>query len=242
MKTIAIIPSRCGSTRLKEKPLVDILGKPMVIHVYERALRAKNLDEVLIATDSMKIKEIAESFGAKAVLTSEDHSSGTDRVSEAASLLDADVIVNVQGDEPLISPHTIDAIINPFKEKDVMMTTPITSLKEEDYSNPNVVKVVVGHKYNALYFSRSLIPYPRNTFNSSPYKHIGVYAYRQEFLSKIVQLPQTPLEKTESLEQLRVLENGYKIRCVPVREDTISVDTQEDLDRVVSFLRDQRDR
>jgi 3-deoxy-manno-octulosonate cytidylyltransferase (CMP-KDO synthetase) len=242
MKILSIIPARYNSTRLLGKPLVDILGKTMIQHVYEKAKQSKYLTGILIATDSEKIKRVVENFGGNAVKTSKEHLSGTDRIAEVAKGADADIIVNIQGDEPLISPKTIDKVIEPFlRNNHILMTTVMTKLNEVDYNNPNVVKVVTDKNNNALYFSRSLIPYPRNKSKSIFYKHIGLYAYKKELLLRLAELPQSPLEQTESLEQLRVLENGYKIKCVYVEEDTISVDTKEDLKKVILKLKEMNE-
>lgn len=239
-KIIAIIPARYGSTRLPRKPLIDLLGKTMVQHVYERARRSKYLTDILIATDSEEIKKVVENFGGKAVITLKEHPSGTDRIAEVAKNTDANIIINIQGDEPLISPKIIDKVIEPFlMSNDLLMTTVITKLNETDYNNPNVVKVVIDKNNNALYFSRSLIPYSKNKFETIYYKHIGIYAYIKDFLLTLVELPQSPLEHTESLEQLRVLENGYKIKCVYVEEDTIGVDTKEDVKKVILHLKEE---
>ena len=237
-KIIAIIPARYSSTRIPRKPLIYLLGKTMIQHVYERARQSKYLTDILIATDSEEIKKVVENFGGKAVITLKEHPSGTDRIAEVAKNTDADIIINIQGDEPLISPKIIDKVIEPFlMNNNLLMTTVITKLNETDYNNPNVVKVVTDKNNNALYFSRSLIPYPQNKFKANHYKHIGIYAYIKEFLLTLVELPQSPLEHTESLEQLRVLENGYKIKCVYVEEDTIGVDTKEDVKKVILYLK-----
>lgn len=242
MKILAVIPARYGSTRLLGKPLVDLLGKPMVQYVYEKAKLSKYLTDIIIATDSEKIKEVVENFGGKAAVTSKEHPSGTDRIAEVAKNVDADIIINIQGDEPLISPKSIDKAIEPFlMGNGILMTTVMTKLNEADYNNPNVVKLVTDKNNNALYFSRSLIPYPRIKFKTIFYKHIGLYAYDKEFLLTLVELPQSSLEQTECLEQLRVLENGYKINCVYVEEDSISVDTKEDLEKVILYLKEMND-
>lgn len=230
-KIAIIIPARYASTRFPGKALADIDGKPMIQHVYSRCELVKDIDNVIVATDDTRVKEAVEAFGGKVVMTSLDHKSGTDRIAEVAKDLDVDIIVNVQGDEPLIEPKAIEQAIKPFYEDEsVMISTLMTKINnEEEYNNPNVVKVVTDKDGFALYFSRSLIPFPRNKGQNSVYKHIGLYAYRKDFLIHLSEMEQTSLEKAESLEQLRVLENGYKIKVVETNYDTIGVDTPEDL-------------
>ena len=240
MKIIAVIPARYKSTRLEGKPLADIDGKPMIQHVYERASKSNKLDDIIVATDDKRIIDIVNRFGGKAELTSELHPSGSDRVAEVAEKLDADIIVNVQGDEPFINPEMIDEVIDPFKDTSLVMATLMHEvLDEKDFENPNVVKVVVDKDGFALYFSRSLIPYPRNKIDFHVYEHIGLYAYRKDFLLKFTKLSPTPLEKIESLEQLRVLENGFKIKVILTEKEYIplSVDTQEDLEKARKYAK-----
>lgn len=242
MKAIAIIPARYGSTRFPGKPLADILGKPMIQHVYEKVARSKCINNVIVATDDERIKLAVEKFGGIAVLTAKNHITGTDRIAEIARSEDVDIVINVQGDEPLISSNSIDIIIEPLlKNPHIYMSTLMTCLPLNDYHNPNIVKVIVNRYCDALYFSRSLIPYSRSKDDIFRYKHIGLYAYKREFLLDFVNLPQGPLEKSESLEQLRALENGYKIRCIYVEEDTIGVDMPADLTRVILKLRGEMD-
>ena len=240
MKIIGVIPARYKSTRLEGKPLADIEGKPMIQHVYERVSKSNSLDDIIVATDDNRIIDVVNSFGGKAALTSENHPSGSDRVAEVAEKLDADIVVNIQGDEPFINPEMIDEVIEPFNEPNLVMVTLMHEvLDESDFQNPNVVKVVVDNNGFALYFSRSLIPYPRNKINYHVYEHIGLYAYRKGFLLKLTKLPTTPLEKIESLEQLRVLENGYKIKVILTKKDYIplSVDTQDDLEKARKYAK-----
>lgn len=234
MKVICVIPARYASTRLPGKPLADIAGKPMIQHVYERALEARLPAGVLVATDDARVYEAVRSFGGTAVMTSCEHCTGTDRLAEVARGCDADVIVNLQGDEPLIASEVIDLVAAPFFDNpELVMTTLKTPLSEEDYANPAAVKVVTDLQGYALYFSRSLIPYPRNAGGDfAVYKHMGIYAYRREFLLHYASLPQTPLERAESLEQLRVLENGYRIQVLETNYQCVGVDTPEDLERV----------
>lgn len=231
MKIACIIPSRYASTRLPGKPLRMIAGETLVHRVYERAALAKLPDIVIVATDNEKIESEVKSFGGRVMMTSPDHPTGTDRLAEvAASLTDYDIVVNVQGDEPFVNPDVIDSLAKMLAERDDLdMTTAAAPLKEDEYDDPSAVKVVVNQKGEALYFSRSLIPYPRNEFSVPPLKHVGIYAYRRDFLLAYAGMKQTPLEKTESLEQLRALEMGYKIGVIRIDSEDIGIDTEEDL-------------
>lgn len=232
MKVLCVIPARYASTRLPGKPLSVIAGKPMIQHVYERACQAKMPDEVVVATDNELVEKAVLDFGGKAVMTSPDHPSGTDRLAEVALMYpDVDVIVNVQGDEPMIPPEVIDNLAAVFEaDPELNMATMKVQMDEEDYDNPAAVKVVTDLNGYALYFSRSLMPYPRNKPEGfKVFKHVGIYAYRRSFLLKYAALNPTPLEKTESLEQLRALENGYKIKVLESDFKGIGVDTPEDL-------------
>lgn len=232
MKVLCVIPARYASTRLPGKPLSMIAGKPMIQHVYERACMAELPDEVVVATDNELVQKAVEGFGGKAMMTSPDHSSGTDRLAEVAlNYPDVDVIVNVQGDEPMIPPEVIDRLANAFTEdENLNMATLKVLMPEEDYDNPAAVKVVTDLNGYALYFSRSLMPYPRNKPEDyKVFKHVGIYAYRRDFLLKYAALTPTPLERAESLEQLRALENGYKIKVLESDFQGIGVDTPEDL-------------
>jgi 3-deoxy-manno-octulosonate cytidylyltransferase (CMP-KDO synthetase) len=235
MKVVGIIPARYHSTRLEGKPLVDILGKPMIRHVYERARRSTLLEDLFVATDDERILAAVEGFGGKAVLTSADHTTGTDRVAEAAFSLDAQIVVNIQGDEPFIEPGMIDEIVAPLLEDPQLpMCTSMHEVRDpEDFSNPNVVKVVRDLSGDALYFSRSLIPYPRYAAGHRVFEHIGIYAFRKEFLLTYAKLKPTPLERFEALEQLRALEYGYRLKVVETQEHYIalSVDTPADLEK-----------
>jgi 3-deoxy-manno-octulosonate cytidylyltransferase (CMP-KDO synthetase) len=240
MQAVAIIPARLAATRLPNKPLADLDGKPMIQHVYEQARRAAHLSDVLVATPDAEILAAVEAFGGKAVLTSNEHRTGTDRVAEAARTLpdSVTVIVNVQGDEPLISPATIDALAVPLlADESLVMASVMAPYPEGRESDPNAVKVVTDLNGFALYFSRSPLPYRRNP--DAPYApklHVGLYGYRRDFLMRLTTLPPTPLEKLESLEQLRVLEHGYRIRMVATDRPPESVDTPEDLERVRSLI------
>lgn len=240
MKIAAVIPARFASTRLEGKPLADICGKTMVQRVYERAMRA-GLSEVVVATDDERIMDAVGAFGGRAVMTSPDHASGTDRVAEAAESIRADIIVNLQGDEPLVEPGLIGAAVKPLTDDPGLpmstLKTPITG--EHEYLDPNAVKVVTDSKGFALYFSRSPLPYCRKGFAALPrpaYKHIGLYVYRRDFLFEFTKLSPTALELSESLEQLRALENGHKIKVVEVDYSPVSVDTPEDLERVRALV------
>jgi 3-deoxy-manno-octulosonate cytidylyltransferase (CMP-KDO synthetase) len=232
MKVLCVIPARYASTRLPGKPLSMIAGKPMIQHVYERACQAQLPNEVVVATDNELVEKAVLNFGGKAVMTSPDHPSGTDRLAEVALMYpDVDVIVNVQGDEPMIPPEVIDRLAEAFNgDADLNMATMKVVMDEEDYENPAAVKVVTDQQGYALYFSRSLMPYPRNKPEGfKVFKHVGIYAYRRNFLLKYAALAPTPLEKAESLEQLRALENGYKIKVLESDFQGIGVDTPEDL-------------
>lgn len=232
MKSICVIPARYSSTRLPGKPLKDICGKPMICRVWERASLAKSVAEVIVATDDERILQAVEKNSGRAIMTRVDHKTGTDRLAEVAEKFpDVEVIVNVQGDEPLIEPALIDELVGEFiADKNLQMATVATELTDADeMKNPNNVKVVLDKNNNALYFSRSLIPYPRNVGKAKVFKHIGIYAYRRNFLLAYAKMTSTPLEQSESLEQLRALENGYKIRVIKSSCRFVGVDTEEDL-------------
>ena len=246
MKVIGVIPARYGSSRLEGKPLKDICGKPMIQHVYEAAQRASLLDEVVVATDDQRIADAVAAFGGNARMTSANHKTGTDRVAEAVLGTDADIVVNIQGDEPLLDPVMVDEVVQPFLvEPDLPMSTLcVPILEEENLNNPNVVKVVFDQRGYALYFSRSLIPYPRKRDNFQAYEHLGIYAYRIDFLMTYIKIPQTRLEVNESLEQLRVLESGYRLKVSVTRQpyDGLSVDTLEDLEKVRQIIQERMGR
>lgn len=240
MKAICVIPARYSSTRLPGKPLKDICGKPMICRVWERASRAASVAEVIVATDDERILQAVEKNSGRAMMTRADHKTGTDRLAEVAEHFpDADVIVNVQGDEPLIEPALIDALVAEFVADDALqMATVAAELTDAaEMQNPNNVKVVLDRTGNALYFSRALIPYPRNTGKASVFKHIGIYAYRRDFLLAYAKMEPTPLEQAESLEQLRALENGFKIRVIKSSCRFVGVDTAEDLELVNEIYR-----
>jgi 3-deoxy-manno-octulosonate cytidylyltransferase (CMP-KDO synthetase) len=241
MRAAGIIPARYHSTRLPGKPLSDIGGKPMIQHVYENALQASVLDAVLVATDDERIAEAVGAFGGRAVMTSAEHPTGSDRIAEVARGLDVEVVVNIQGDEPFISPRMLEEVVRPlFEDAELPMCTLMNEIPEEVFGDPAVVKVVTDLAGNALYFSRSLVPYPRRREGHKAYEHIGVYAYHREFLLAYTALEPTPLERAESLEQLRVLEHGYRIKVVLTGAGDyipLSVDTPEDLERARELLR-----
>lgn len=244
MKFLGIIPARFGSSRLEGKPLKDICGHKMIEWVYKRAKLA-SLDEVIVATDDERILKEVESFGGKAILTDKKHTNGTSRIAEIAEkLTEYEVIINIQGDEPLIKPEMIDSLINSFKEdKTIDMSTLKHRLDtQEEIENPNYVKVVTDKKGYALYFSRSVIPYPREFNIHHYYKHIGIYGYKRDFVIKYAKMEITPLEKSESLEQLRALENGYKIKVIETPYKILGVDTQEELDKVINYIKENNIR
>ena len=238
MKFLGVIPSRYASTRLEGKPLKDICGYTMVEWVYKRALKSK-LDGVVVATDDERIVDQVKSFGGNVILTRKDHINGTSRIAEVCeTYTDYDVIVNIQGDEPLIEPDMINSIIDSFVEDN---TIPMSTLKYKltdmaEIENPNAVKVVTDKNDFAIYFSRSVIPYPRNLNMDNYYKHVGIYGYKRDFVMEYAKMASTSLELSESLEQLRVLENGYKIKVLETPYKIIGVDTQEELERVREYI------
>lgn len=244
---IAVIPSRFASTRLPGKPLADIAGKPMVVRVCERAASADSIDRVLVATDDDRIASAVRHFGFEAVMTGTHHETGTDRLAEVAADLDADIVVNVQGDEPLLPASTIDAAVAALTaDPSAVCSTTCERLHDEaDYRNPNVVKVVVRDDGRALYFSRAAIPFERDSVRDSTVdisrfrRHTGLYAYRRSFLLELARMAPSMLERTERLEQLRILERGYDIRVVEVQEPSFGVDTEDDLDQVRALFEAQ---
>ena len=241
MKVICIIPARYASTRLPGKPLKMIGKKTMIQWVYERAAAAKLPSEVIVATDDERVYQAVEEFGGKVVMTSQSHCSGTDRLAEVAKgRPDVDVVINVQGDEPMLPSEIIDRLAQLFSEDNALqMATMKCPMKKEEYSEPGSVKVVTDKNGYALYFSRSLLPYPRNDKDFKVYKHVGIYAYRRDFLLKYAAIEPTALELTESLEQLRALENGYKIKVLESDFQGVGVDTPEDLEKVRRLLENE---
>jgi 3-deoxy-manno-octulosonate cytidylyltransferase (CMP-KDO synthetase) len=241
MDVIGIIPARYSSSRFEGKVLADILGKPMLQHVWERAKEALLLDELIIACDNKEVEEAARNFGAKVVMTSTGHASGSDRISEVINPLEVRIVINIQADEPLIRPTMIDAVARSLQEDpSVSISTLMKKIEDLDEVNDqNVVKVVVDKNNFALYFSRAAIPFcPKNSEVKTPiyYKHIGLYGYTKDFLFRYRNLPLSRLEATEQLEQLRVLEEGYRIKVIETKFDTIGVDTPEDLKKVIALL------
>lgn len=234
MKIGCVIPARFGSTRLPGKPLADIAGKPMIQRVYERVTNAKKPEVFIVATDDQRVYDAVQSFGGTVVMTDANHPTGTDRLAEVAQqYTDLDVIINVQGDEPMIDANLIDQLAELFESDDALqMATVATPLLEEEYDEPSAVKVILNKRNDAMYFSRSLIPYPRHDFVNIPLKHIGIYAYRRQFLLDYAKMEPTAAEQTESLEQLRALENGFAIRVITTDKRFVGVDTPEDLARV----------
>jgi 3-deoxy-manno-octulosonate cytidylyltransferase (CMP-KDO synthetase) len=236
-KTIVVIPARYHSTRLPGKALADIAGRPMIEHVYRRAAAASGVDAVIVATDDARVVDAVRAFGGEVVMTSASHRTGTDRVAEVARSLDCDIVINVQGDEPLIPPQMIEDVIAPLRLDGVVMSTLRREIDDAaDRVSPHVVKVVVNRDDDALYFSRAAIPYSRDVGPEAPthtrvFKHVGLYGYRREFLIEFAAMPQTPLEISESLEQLRALEHGFRIRTPETVHDSLGVDTPEDLER-----------
>jgi 3-deoxy-manno-octulosonate cytidylyltransferase (CMP-KDO synthetase) len=242
-RTIAIIPARYESTRFPGKPLADIAGQPMIEHVYRRAAASRVVDDVIVATDDERIVAAVERFGGTARMTARDHKSGTDRLAEVAARLDCDLVVNVQGDEPLLEPRMIDEAVAPFADSSVVMGTLRRRLAGPDeYTNPNVVKVVVDRHDVALYFSRAPIPHWRDgaSVPAGVWAHVGLYVYRREFLLRLSRLAPTPLEQTEMLEQLRALEHGFRITAVETTAESVGVDTPADLERVRARLEAER--
>jgi 3-deoxy-manno-octulosonate cytidylyltransferase (CMP-KDO synthetase) len=234
-KILGVIPARFHSTRFPGKVLAPIASKTMLQHVYERASLSQYLSSTIIATDDDRIYAAARGFGARVRMTRSDHASGTDRAAEVASAENAEIVVNIQGDEPLIDPAAIDAAILPLaQEPDILMATLKKRIEDpREITDPNVVKVVTNHAGDAVYFSRCPIPYDRDRSAATPYfKHIGLYVYQRDFLLNYSALPVGRLEQSERLEQLRALENGYSIRVVETEYESLGVDTPEDLHRV----------
>jgi 3-deoxy-manno-octulosonate cytidylyltransferase (CMP-KDO synthetase) len=239
-KILGVIPARLASSRFPGKVLASLASKPMLQHVWERASQARYLTTVLVATDDEQVYEVARKFGARVRMTRSDHASGTDRAAEIASAENCDIVVNIQGDEPLIDPDAIDAAILPMvHDSEIRMATLKKRIAEaSEITNPNVVKVITDLNGDAIYFSRLPIPHHRDA-TSSPapyYKHIGLYLYQRDFLLAYPTLPVGPLEQAERLEQLRALENGLKIRVVETDYESLGVDTPEDLERVASLF------
>lgn len=242
MDVIGIIPARYSSTRFEGKILADILGKPMLQHVWERAKQSLVLEDLIIACDDERVANVAKEFGAKVVFTAKAHTSGTDRIIEVVNPIDARIVINVQADEPLIHPQMINAVAQALLDDNkVSMATIMKQIEnEEELNDPNVVKVAIDKNNFALYFSRSPIPFhAKGSEINAPiyFKHIGLYGYTKDFLFIYKNLPLSYLERVERLEQLRVLEEGFKIKVIETKHDTIGVDTPQDLERVKEYLR-----
>lgn len=237
MKVIGVIPARFGSTRFPGKPLALLRGKPVIQWVYEGASKSRYLERIIVATEDVRIMRAVWNFGGEAMLTSKKLQTGTDRVAEVSKRMVADIIVNIQGDEPLIHPKTIDSVILPMqRDRRLLMATAATPIEVNENPTPNIVKVVVDRFNNALYFSRASIPFYRNGSRDGILQHCGIYAYRKDFLLKFTKWKQTPLERAESLEQLRALEHGIRIRVVEVAQRSYGIDTKEDLERVKKLI------
>lgn len=239
---LIVIPARYAAVRFPGKPLAEILGKPMIQHVFERTRRAQHAARILIATEDERIKAAVEKAGGEAILTRADHRTGTDRIAEVATHVTADIYINVQGDEPLIDPETIDAVAAAMiDDESVQLCTPCSAITQKnDIMDPNVVKVVLDFDGNGLYFSRAPIPWVRDTGTTVAarhWKHIGIYGYRREALLEFPTLPPGELERIEQLEQLRWLENGFHMRVVETEYDPVSVDVPADIERVEKILR-----
>ena len=247
MSVVAIIPARYGSTRLPGKPLADIGGKPMIQHVYENAANAGVLDRVIVATDDRRVEVTVLGFGGEVMMTSKRHKSGTDRLAEVARKLKAEWVVNVQGDLPFIKAETISRAVRPLRQdRSIPMGTVCSPIYDEgEWHNPNIVKVIKDSNGFAIYFSRALIPYPRDAVSQAStgagkkkvwgYRHLGLYVYRRDFLLKFARLRPTVLERTESLEQLRALYYGYRIFVADVDDRSVEVDTPADLKRALRY-------
>ena len=238
MKILCVIPSRMASTRLQRKPLLPIQGKPMIQWVYENAKRCSVLTDVVVATDHAEIAELIQQLDGKAVMTDPALSTGSDRVAVVAEQYpDIDVVINLQGDEPFIKPRMLEQLVAPYLagETPEMTTLAYPLNMKTAYTNPGAVKVITDLKGNAIYFSRAPIPYFRTQVNAPVYHHIGLYAFRRDFLLSYTSLPQTPLEKVESLEQLRAIEHGYKIRVCLTEEKTLEINTPEEYELAQQF-------
>lgn len=235
-----IIPARYDSSRFPGKPLADICGKPMIWHVYNQACKCHSFKKNILATDDERIFSVAESYDIPVVMTKKDHPSGSDRVLEAAEIYgipDDAVVVNIQGDEPLIDPAMLLELVEPFENADIAVTTLAHIIHRDDAQNPNRVKIALSNSGKALYFSRSIIPFPRDNAETDYYGHIGLYAFRMTALRKFVSMDTGKLENTEKLEQLRLLENDIPIHVVLTEHKSIGVDTPEDLETVISILK-----
>lgn len=242
MKIVVVIPVRYGSTRFAGKPLADLAGKPVIQHVYDRACRSATVSQAVVATDDERIRTVVEGFGGRVIMTASSHRSGTDRVAEAADILGLspeDIVVNIQGDQPLFEPVQIDEVTGPLiADHALQMTTLVYRIRiPEEITHPNAVKVVFDREWFALYFSRATIPYVRDPKEGTTYyKHHGIYAYRRSFLPLFAALPEGELEKLEALEQLRPMEYGHRIKVIETAFDSLEIDTPQDLKRARAIL------
>ena len=244
MKFVCVIPARYASTRFPGKPLALIDGHPMIEWVYRRATVVKRFDDVLIATDDRRIYDAVGKFGGKVIMTPEDLASGSDRVARVAESVNGDVYVNLQGDEPLINPRVLENLCLAFDDPSVLIATPVRKIRtEKELTDPNYARVIIDNKGDALYFTRAVVPFFRGVKDPADwlkggtyFKHIGIYAYRRDFLIQLAAMPQGKLEQIEKLEQLRVLENGYRIRTVVTDYESISVDTPDELNEVNNYV------
>ncbi len=237
-KAAAIIPARFGSTRFPGKALKNLHGKPVILHVAEKASLCKTVGKVIVATDDNRILETVQSAGFTAKLTGREHRSGTDRIAEVAREIEEEIVVNIQGDEPMIDPESVDLAVNELlRDENLMVSTLRVPIGEEEYKNPNAVKVVTDKNSMALYFSRAPIPYHRSGLEKMRvFKHLGIYVYRREFLLEFAGMEPTELEMAEKLEQLRILENGIGIKVVTAKMDSIGIDTPEDLAKAEELM------
>jgi 3-deoxy-manno-octulosonate cytidylyltransferase (CMP-KDO synthetase) len=236
-RVLGVIPARLASTRLPRKVLRELCGQPLLAWVVEAALRCPQLDEIVVAADSEEVAQLCADRGWRCLMTSPGLPSGSDRLFAVAREISADIYVNIQADEPLLQPAHIEALLSPFARTEVSVTTLKVRCPQESIADPNVVKVVSAADGRALYFSRATIPYDRENAGATPWKHLGLYAYRRNALARFAALPPSPLEQTERLEQLRLLENGLDIHVAESPADTIGVDTEEDLHKVEAALR-----
>lgn len=236
MKIIAVIPARYNSSRFPGKPLVLICGKPMIQWVYETVNSINEISEVYVATDDERIESVVKEFGGNVVMTGQ-YNCGTERVAAACANINYDVVLNIQGDEPMIKVEMIKDLINAFYNRDVYMATLKKEINDDDeINNPNIAKIITDTENNAIYFSRSTIPYNRDKINVTYYKHIGIYGYKKSFLQEFVKLPQSSLEVAEQLEQLRAIQNGFKIHVVETKYQSIGVDLPEHIEKVEKEL------
>ena len=241
MKVIGVIPARYESRRFPGKPLAFIRGKPMIQHVYEQVRKSKDIDQVIVATDHDQIRETVNKFGGFAVMTNSRHETGTDRILEVMNKVEGDLFVNIQGDEPLICPKLVDRLIQYAKKLsgDIAVTAKVKIDQKEDIMSPNIVKVVTDRCQNALYFSRAAIPFQRSNQKADYYKHLGIYVYSREILENFSKLSDSMLEKSEMLEQLRLLEHTKRIKVIETDYNAVGVDIPEDIEKVEEILGEQ---